>query len=83
MPILRPILLVALLFRLLEALKIFDTLFLLTNGGPGYSTENYTFYLYQQGFNYFRFGYTAAGSILFLIAIIVISTILVRRIGAT
>lgn len=83
LPILRPVLLVALLFRLLEALKIFDTLYLLTNGGPGYTTENFTFYLYQQGFNYFRFGYTAAGSILFLIVIIIISSILVRRISET
>lgn len=83
LPILRPIVLVALLFRLLEALKIFDTLYLLTNGGPGYTTENFSFYLYQQGFNYLRFGYSAAGSILFLIVIIIISTILVRYIGET
>lgn len=82
-PVLRPILLVAFLFRMLEALKIFDILVLLTKGGPGYSTENFSFYLYQQGFNYFRFGYTAAGSILFLIAIIIISTLLVRNIGET
>jgi multiple sugar transport system permease protein len=83
LPILRPVLLVALLFRFLEATKIFDTLYLLTNGGPGYTTENFSFYLYQQGFNYFRFGYTSAGSILFLIVIIILSTILIRRIGET
>lgn len=81
LPIIRPVLLVALLFRLLDALKIFDIIFILTNGGPGYSTETFPFYLYQQSFIYGRFGYSAAASYLFLIVVVIITTILVRRIG--
>ena len=81
LPIVRPVLLVALLFRLVDALKIFDILYLLTHGGPGYATENYSLYLYEQGFQFFRLGYTAAGSVLFLIVVVIIATVLIRRIG--
>jgi multiple sugar transport system permease protein len=81
LPILRPILLVALLFRLIEALKMFDIIFVTTNGGPGRATENITLYLYEQGFQFARFGYSAAGAVLFLLVIIIISTLLVRIIG--
>jgi multiple sugar transport system permease protein len=81
LPLLRPVLLVVVLFRSLEALKLFDILFLLTRGGPGYSTENYTLYLYQQGFAFGRLGYTAAGSILFIVLVTVLATLLIRRIG--
>lgn len=81
LPIVRPVLLVALLFRLVDVLKIFDIIYVLTNGGPGYSTESYSFYLYQQGFAFGRYGYTSAGSILFLVVVTIIATILIRRIG--
>jgi len=83
LPVLRPVLLVAFLFRLIEAFKIFDIIFITTNGGPGTSTENYTLYLYQQGFQFARFGFSAAGAIIFLIAIVLISTLLIRIIGET
>ena len=81
LPIIRPVLLVALLFRLLDALKIFDIVYILTGGGPGSSTETIPFYLYQQGFAYGRFGFTAAGSYLFLIMVVIVAQILIRRIG--
>ena len=81
LPVVRPVLLVALLFRSLDALKLFDTLYVLTAGGPGYSTETFPYYIYQQGFLSGRFSYTAAASYLFLIIVVVISQVLVRRIG--
>jgi multiple sugar transport system permease protein len=81
LPIIRPVLLVALLFRLLDAMKIFDIVYILTGGGPGSSTETIPFYLYQQGFAYGRFGFTAAGSYLFLILVVIVAQILIRRIG--
>lgn len=81
LPLLRPVLLVAVLFRLLDALKIFDIVYILTNGGPGYTTENFSFYLYQQGISYGRFGYSAAGAIVFLAVVVAISMFLIRRVG--
>jgi multiple sugar transport system permease protein len=80
-PVVRPVLLVALLFRLLDAFKLFDLVYIMTSGGPGYSTETLPFYLYQQGFSYGRYGYTAAASYLFMIGTVIIATLIIRRIG--
>ncbi len=81
LPVIRPVLVVALLFRLLDAFKMFDLVYVMTGGGPGYSTETLPFYLYQQGFSYGRYGYTAAASYLFMIVTVIIATLLIRRIG--
>ncbi len=81
LPIIRPVLLVALLFRVIDVLKMFDIVYILTGGGPGYDTETVPFYLFQQGFTFARFSYTAAASYLFLILIVIIMQFLVRRIG--
>ncbi len=81
LPVVRPVLLVALLLRLFDALKIFDIIHILTQGGPGSSTESYSYYLYLNGISFGRFGYTAAGAIIFMIVIVIASTILIRRVG--
>lgn len=67
-PLLRPVLLVALLFRTIDALRIFDVIYVLTGGGPGGATTSLSLY----GYEYFLagdFGYGSAVSVvLFLIA---------------
>jgi multiple sugar transport system permease protein len=68
LPLLRPVLIVALLFRTIDALRIFDLVYVLTKGGPGGATTSLSFY----GYKYFLasdFGYGSAVSVfLFLIA---------------
>ncbi|MDH5684201.1 MAG: sugar ABC transporter permease [candidate division WOR-3 bacterium] len=68
LPLLRPVLVVALLFRTIDALRIFDLIYVLTKGGPGGSTTSLSFY----GYKYFLvsdFGYGSAVSVtLFAIA---------------
>jgi len=68
LPLLSPVLVVALLFRTIDALRVFDLVFVLTGGGPGGSTTSLSLY----GYNYFLggdFGYGSAVSVvLFLIA---------------
>jgi multiple sugar transport system permease protein len=81
LPVIRPVLLVAFLFRLVDGLKLFDIVYALTYGGPGYSTETYPFFLFQQGFAFGRFGYTAAASYIFLFLVLFIVFQFVRRIG--
>jgi len=71
-PLLRPIIIVALLIRGLDALKFFDVIFALTGGAPGNSTETISFYIYKTGYQFFRLGYGAAASFILLIALIVI-----------
>lgn len=73
-PLMRPILIVAVLIRGLDALKFFDIIFTLTGGAPGTSTETLSFYIYQTGYQFFRLGYGAAGSFVLLIALAILLT---------
>lgn len=70
LPILRPVIIVALLFRTIDALRIFDIIFVITGGGPGGSTNSLSLYAY----NFYLSGDFGAGSavsvILFFIALI-------------
>ncbi|HEU5431482.1 MAG TPA: sugar ABC transporter permease [Thermomicrobiales bacterium] len=70
---------VAVLFRALDAFKIFDFVFMFTQGGPGTSTESVSWYIYQLGFKFFRLGYASAVSYLVLIMLSVVATVYVGR----
>lgn len=82
LPFLAPTMLVALLIRLMDAFKTFDLVFVLTQGGPGMSTEILNYYTYRYGFKFFHLGYASALSWLLAIVVTIISQILVRRIRA-
>jgi multiple sugar transport system permease protein len=79
LPMLAPIIWLAVTFRLLDAVKLFDVIFMLTGGGPGTMTYTTSFYLYQIGFQQFHLSQATAGSWLFLLLLVVVITILVRR----
>ena len=79
LPQLTPMILLAVTFRLLDAVKLFDVIFMLTGGGPGTSTYTASYYLYQVGFQQFHISQATAGSWLFLIATTVLIMVLVRR----
>lgn len=74
-PMLLPISAAVVFIRLIESYKIIDTVFVMTGGGPGISTETLTLFAYQEGFKKFNLGYTSALSFLFLIVIVVIGTV--------
>jgi multiple sugar transport system permease protein len=82
LPLLRPIILVAVALRTIGAFKVFDIIYVLTgNGGPADSTKVISFYNYDQAFHYLFFGYGAAISWLitaFMLVLIVIYTRLLR-----
>jgi multiple sugar transport system permease protein len=79
LPQLAPIIWLAITFRLLDAVKLFDVIFMLTGGGPGTMTYTTSFYLYQIGFQQFHLSEATAGSWLFLLLLAVVITFLVRR----
>lgn len=84
LPMLLPVLLVTGLLRFMDAIKVFDTIYVLTNGGPGYATEMLSSYIYKQGIRYFNIGGAAAASWMFLLVIVIIAVIMIRvrsRIG--
>ena len=78
-PVMRPVILVAILIRTLEALKLFDVIFIMTLGGPGTATQSVAFYLYRTGARFFRLSHTTAGAWVFLIVVAVIISFAVRQ----
>jgi multiple sugar transport system permease protein len=79
LPQLGPMILLALTFRLLDAIRLFDTIFIMTGGGPGTQTYTASYYLYTVGFTQFHLSQATAGSWLFLIITALVVTFLVRR----
>ena len=78
MPSLIQVMFVAIFIRLIDAFKLYDIVYVLTNGGPGISTEVLGFYTYLQGFRFFNLGYAATLSYVLLIIITVIVSYLFR-----
>jgi multiple sugar transport system permease protein len=78
-PQLRSIIILAITLRLLDAVRLFDVIFMMTGGGPGTSTYTASYYLYQVGFQQFHLGVANAGSWIFLILLSIVIMILVRR----
>jgi multiple sugar transport system permease protein len=71
-PLVRPLLLVALLFRTLDALRAFDIMFVLTGGGPAGSTETLTVYAYRALFQTLQIGFgSAIGVVVFVLVMLV------------
>lgn len=62
LPMLRPVVVVAVIIRALDAFKVFEYVFATTRGGPGNATETIQFHIYQTGFRFFRMGEAAAAA---------------------
>ena len=71
LPSIRGVMLVAFLLDAIGVLKGFDLIYVITSGGPGYSTYILSFYAYKEAFVYFQTNYAAALSLLFLATIAV------------
>jgi multiple sugar transport system permease protein len=77
LPLLKPVLIVALLFRTIDALRIFDLIYVLTGGGPGGATTSFSLY----GYKYFLagdFGYGSSVSVILFIIALGLSVFYVR-----
>ena len=78
LPMMRPIILVALLIRMIAALKSYDLIYMLTQGGPGKATETISFYAYRLGFRFLDIGQAAAVSFVLLVIVIILTMALLR-----
>lgn len=78
LPLLKPAILLALVLRAMDLVRIFDQIFILTQGGPGTATETVSLYIYRTAFRFSNFGYAAAMSFLLLIATLAFSRGLFR-----
>jgi len=81
LPLLKPTLLVALLFRTLDAFRVFDLIYVLTGGGPANSTESITIYAYKTMFAELNFGAGSALSVIVFVCVLLISMAYVKLLG--
>ena len=78
LPLVWPLLLIAVLFRAIEAFRLFDLVYILTQGGPGVSTETLSFHVYKVAFLGFDTGLASAYGILMVIVVIVLAQFYLR-----
>jgi multiple sugar transport system permease protein len=81
LPLLKPTILVALLFRTIDAVRMFDLPRVLTNGGPGQSTETLVLYAYNTLFTNLNFGYGSALAVMTFLTVLIISFIFIKVLG--
>jgi multiple sugar transport system permease protein len=78
LPQLRPLIFLALIFRATDAIRLFDTIFVMTNGGPANATQTLNMYAYKVGFSFLNMGYGSALAVVLLAICLAISIILVK-----
>ncbi|MEN5297074.1 sugar ABC transporter permease [Brucella sp. TWI559] len=76
LPMILPFIMVAVIIRSIDALKSFDIIYAMTQGGPGTASETINIYLYNVAFSYYDIGYGSAIAVVFFIVIIAMSMIL-------
>ncbi len=77
-PQLRPVLTVVVILKTIFALKQFDVIFMLTQGGPGHATQTLVYYAYLNGFKYYDMGYAAGVSWLMVVPMLVLTFLYIK-----
>ena len=78
LPLLKPVILVVLIFRTLDAFRVFDSIYVLTGGGPANTTETLSIYAYKVLFQTLQFGYGSAVSVVVFLCTGLISLFYIR-----
>ncbi len=78
LPLTAPLVLIAVLFRTIDAFKLFDLVNILTGGGPGSSTETVSMFVYKLAFSYFQTGKASALAVILLVMVIGLSNLYIR-----
>lgn len=78
LPLVVPIAGVVLLFRTMDAFKIFDKVFVLTGGGPGIATETLVYHAYRQGFSFLQVSYASAIALVAFVVVLIGSVVIIR-----
>ncbi|MEM9574135.1 MAG: sugar ABC transporter permease, partial [Pseudomonadota bacterium] len=79
LPMMKPIIAVALVLRAIDITTMFANVFIVTKGGPAFGTETISYFIYRTGFKFFNFGYASAASVIMLILTIIIAQVVVKR----
>jgi ABC-type sugar transport system permease subunit len=81
LPLLRPTLYFVSVLTTIGAFQVFDSAFLLTQGGPNRATTTIVYFVYQAGFEQFRMGYASASAYVLLVLVFVVTYIQKRWLG--
>ena len=81
LPMLRHAILVAVIFRMLDAFRVFDLVYVLTSGGPGTATEPVALYTFTALLQHLRFGYGSAMSVVVFVVAFTLALIAVKLLG--
>lgn len=76
LPMVLPFLMVAVIIRTIDALKSFDIIFAITQGGPGTASETINIYLYNTAFAYYNMGYGSAIAVVFFMLVVALSLVM-------
>lgn len=79
LPMMKPIIAVALILRAIDITTMFTNVFIITKGGPAFGTETISYFIYRTGFKFFNFGYASAASVVMLVITIIIAQLVVKR----
>jgi multiple sugar transport system permease protein len=82
LPMLRPIIIIALVIRGMEAVKIFDMVYLMTTGGPAQATETISIYMYKVAFQQVRWSFAGAAAMIVLAIMTIIASYALRPLQA-
>lgn len=82
LPLLMPVILVILVFRVLDAFRVFDSIYVLTGGGPANTTETLSIYAYKVLFQTLQFGYGSTLSVVVFLCVAAISIVSIRLLGS-
>lgn len=80
LPLMKPYIIIAVIFRFMDLFRWFDTIYVMTKGGPGTATETLNMFGYLTGFEFLNMGYAAVIGIVMLITIIVVSQTIIKRV---
>jgi len=78
LPAIRDVILIGVILRVIDNLKMFDLVYVTTRGGPGDATELVTFFAYRQNFRFFQVGYGSAAAVIILLISILVTMIAAR-----
>lgn len=78
LPMISPLMVIVIMLRFVDAFKVFDTIYVMTNGGPGSATEMLPNYIYKQGLKFFNAGYSASLAIVFVLTMTIVTALFLR-----
>jgi multiple sugar transport system permease protein len=79
LPMMRPVIVVAVTLRAIDITTMFANVYIMTQGSPGGASETMSYFIYRQGFRMFSFGYASAASVLMLVLTTIVAQTIVKR----